>query len=217
MPSDARREAATRRVPSAARASCGCPRRNHRRSARSRGRSPSRGDPRCARRRTADAGKRWQQHGADRSPAPMSDFGTLRNSPAPVGRVGAGSAADIVASRVRVPRAPNAARSEVSRPAPTAATPVPWRVPTRRRSRADPRAERGVVAAGGVGIKGGDILHALNHASRGARGYQRDARAAPRAPLLARVHSHRRARVHLATEPAPASVAPLAPRRCGER
>lgn len=161
MPSDARREAATRRVPSAARASCGCPRRNHRRSARSRGRTPSRGEPRCARRRTADAEKRWQQHGADRSPAPIGSDERLRHtsiSPAPVGRVGAGSAADIVASRVRVPRAPNAARSEVSRgrdtrPAPTAATPVPWRVPTRRRSRADPRAERGVVAAGGVDIK----------------------------------------------------------------
>ena len=67
------------------------------------------------------------------------------------------------------------------------------------------------------GHQPGDILHALNDASRGARGYQRDARAAPRAPLLARRRSRRRARVHLATEPAPASVAPFASRRCGER
>ena len=65
--------------------------------------------------------------------------------------------------------------------------------------------------------RNGDILYALNDASRGARGYQRDARAAPRAPLLARRRSRRRARVHLATEPAPASVAPFASRRCGER
>lgn len=113
----------------------------------------------CARRRTADAAKRWQQ---PRAAPPRIDRRTTSAiffsiSPAPVGRVGAGSAADIVASRVRFPRAPKAARSEVSRdrdtrPALTAATPVPWRVPTRRRSRADPRAERGVVAAGGVGI-----------------------------------------------------------------
>ena len=65
--------------------------------------------------------------------------------------------------------------------------------------------------------RNGDILYALTDASRGARGYQRDARAAPRAPLLARRRSRRRARVHLATEPAPASVAPFASRRCGER
>ena len=117
-------------------------------------------------------------------------------SPAPVGRVGAGSAADIVASRVRVPRAPNAARSEVSRgrdtrPAPTAATPVPWRVPTRRRSRADPRAERGVVAAGGVDIKlPGRRYFAraepcLSRRTRVSAGRaRRSARASPRAKAL---------------------------------
>ena len=144
-------------------------------------------------------------------------------SPAPVGRVGAGSAADIVASRVRVPRAPNAARSEVSRgrdtrPAPTTATPVPWRVPTRRRSRADPRAERGVVAAGGVDIKlpGRRYFARAEPCSRGARGYQRDARAArARSP---RTNALAPSRARSPRDRTGSGVGrPSRSRRCGER
>ena len=225
MPSDARRKAATRRVPSAARASCGCPRRNHRRSARSRGRTPSRGDLRCARRRrTADAAKRWQQPRAAppridrRTTSAIFDFARARWS----SRRGERGRYRRVARSIPA-RAERGSFGGLARPryAPGAdsgdARPVARPDAPSQPSRPARRARRCSRWRSGHQPRNGDILYALTDASRGARGYQRDARAAPRAPLLARRRSRRRARVHLATEPAPASVAPFASRRCGER
>ena len=225
MQSGARRKAATRRVPSAARALCGCPRRNHRRSARSRGRTPSRGDLRCARRRrTADAAKRWQQPRAAppridrRTPSEIFDFARARWS----SRRGERGRYRRVARSIPA-RAERGSFGGLARPryAPGAdsgdARPVARPDAPSQPSRPARRARRCSRWRSGHQPRNGDILYALTDASRGARGYQRDARAAPIAPLLARRRSRRRARVHLATEPAPASVAPFASRRCGER
>ncbi len=178
----------------------------------------------CARRRTADAAKRWQQPraatAADRSQDNFGNFDfararwssrrgergryrrVARSIPA---RAERGSFGGLARPRY-APGADSGDARPVARPdAPS----QPSRPARRARCRSRWRS--------GHQPRGGDILHAPNDASRGARGYQRDARAAPRAPLLARRRSRRRARVHLATEPAPASVAPFASRRCGER